>query len=107
MDLALRRDIYERLEDSAVAYGLTDLTFPSFRRHFGYKCIMAASDVVYSLTALMEASADVARSLGVELNLSGYTMDERGAYDDDVCGARNGFYLALDALEKYVESISD
>jgi hypothetical protein len=100
MHVDLRKDIYERLEDHAVLYGLTDLTYRSFHRHYGFKCIHSAADVVYSLTALLESSTDIAARLGVELSLSGYTLDERASLGSNVYGSKTGFYLAYDALDK-------
>lgn len=100
MNVELRKDIYLRLEDNAVAYGLTDLTYRSFHRNYGFKCILSAADIVYALTALLEAPPEIASKLGVELSLCGYTLDERHAFGTDVFGAQTGFYLAYDALEK-------
>lgn len=102
MDFALRNDIYDKLEDKSVAYGLTDLSYPSFQRHYGFKCILSATDVVYTLTALLETSRDIATRLGVELEASGYSADERWIWKDDKnpFGGNSGFYLALDALSK-------
>ena len=100
MNVDLRKDIYLRLEDNAVAYGLTNLTYRSFHRNYGFKCILSATDVVYSLTALLEAPPEVASKLGVELSLGGYTLEERNAFGADIFGDLTGFYLAYDALDK-------
>lgn len=101
MSIELRRDIYDRLEDKAVALGLEELTFKSYQRNFGYKCSLTASDAIYSLTALLEIPFDQALQLGVDLGLSGFSLQERWLWtskSDEVIGGRSGFYLALDAL---------
>lgn len=100
MNIELRKDIYLKLEDHAVLYGLTDLTYRSFQRHYGYKCIQSASDAVYSLTALLEAPPEIGSRLGLATSLSGYTLEERNVFGADVYGNRSGFYLAYDALDK-------
>ncbi len=102
MDFALRQEIYTNLEEKSVAYGLVNLTYPSFQRHYGFKCILSASDVVYSLVALLETSNDIAKKLGVQVGAAGYSASERWIWKDEnqPFGGQSGFYLALDALSK-------
>jgi cell division control protein 45 len=121
MPIELRRDIYEHLEDNAVHYGLTELTFPSFLRYFGLKTVLSASDIVYCMTALMEAPPRVVRELGIgalndDADGNGADRWISSAYDHHnknnpdyadnagFFGGFAGFYLAFDALYKYAVS---
>jgi cell division control protein 45 len=100
MDVDLRRILRERLEHLAPQYGLTDLCYNNFRRCFGYKCILSASDVVYSLTSLLEASKEVIQGLGADLELENFGHDLNHFSSDDLFGAVTGFFMAYDALDK-------
>ncbi|KAL0081475.1 DNA replication pre-initiation complex subunit Cdc45 [Phycomyces blakesleeanus] len=63
MDMELKETLREKLETVAPIYGLTDICFPSFLRDYGYKQQLSASDVVYSLAALLETSPAAAQHL--------------------------------------------
>ncbi|CCG82823.1 Cell division control protein 45 homolog [Taphrina deformans PYCC 5710] len=54
MDMDLKRNLREKLEKFAPAYGLDELMLKSFVRPYGFKCTLSASDTSYALTALLE-----------------------------------------------------
>ncbi|KAJ3403729.1 hypothetical protein HDV05_007660 [Chytridiales sp. JEL 0842] len=56
--LDLKKAIRSKLLQVAPAFNMTEIVFPSFLRHFGYKCTISASDAVYGITALLDHGAD-------------------------------------------------
>ncbi|CAG9770153.1 unnamed protein product [Ceutorhynchus assimilis] len=56
MDLALRKEFHSSLEKSSEKYGLQDIEFTSFVLQYGYRNKFCASDIVYALLAILEAS---------------------------------------------------
>jgi hypothetical protein len=102
MDYQLRNDIYTKFEKNAIYYGLTDLTYPSFQKHYGFRTILSAADMVHSLSALIESPPEIAHNVGNKLSLNGFSVAERAAYEEqDLYGTKSGFFLAFDALDKY------
>ena len=90
-------------------YGLSELTYPSFQRHYGFKCVLSAADVVYAITALLEAPPEVIKRLDVGAMSGGQgdgttTLVERWLWNkaNEAYGDRSGFFLAVDALNEYV-----
>jgi hypothetical protein len=53
MDPSFKSDLAHKLRDYSEDYGIEDYEFPSFIRHYGLKISLAASDIVYSLNALL------------------------------------------------------
>ncbi|EFJ09335.1 hypothetical protein SELMODRAFT_235830 [Selaginella moellendorffii] len=53
-----RRRMKEEFQRSSPQFGLTDLYYRSFQKLHGYSSEVSAADVVYGLTALLEASCD-------------------------------------------------
>ncbi|KAI8980505.1 CDC45 family [Pilobolus umbonatus] len=115
MDMRLKRMLQSKIETVAPLYGLTDICFPSFVRVYGWECHLSASDVVYSLTALIETSPAAANKLRINKNGDDYRHNVEPVNtpvaddDDDDDGVRqlqkNGetwwldnFYNAYDAL---------
>ncbi|KAJ3113710.1 hypothetical protein HDU96_003039 [Phlyctochytrium bullatum] len=58
MHTTLKRDMKRKLPALGPAFNLPDLVFPSFARHFGYKVTVGASDVVHSVSSLLDCGAD-------------------------------------------------
>lgn len=56
MDSSAKRKFQKQVLKFADQYGLVDIQSPSFIRDFGYDLSLTASDVVYALMALIEAS---------------------------------------------------
>ncbi|KAL1502492.1 hypothetical protein ABEB36_007627 [Hypothenemus hampei] len=56
MDLQLRKEFHSSLEKLAEKYNLVDIDFPSFILQYGYRNKFCASDVVFALLAILEAS---------------------------------------------------
>jgi len=56
MSIDLKKILKERIELVAPEYGLHEVLYTSFTRSYGYRGLMSASDVVYSVTGLLEAS---------------------------------------------------
>ncbi|XP_019869909.1 cell division control protein 45 homolog [Aethina tumida] len=57
MDLQLRKEFHTSLEKLADKYNLRDIVYTSFTIQFGYRNKYCASDIVYALLAILEASA--------------------------------------------------
>lgn len=59
MDLQLRKEFHTSLEKLADKYNLRDIVYTSFTIQFGYRNKYCASDIVYALLAILEASVRV------------------------------------------------
>ena len=60
MDMDLKYSLGERLESIAPEYGLIELYYPSFLRSYGFRSQpLSASDVVESVSALLQAAGGV------------------------------------------------
>ncbi|KAK9753843.1 Methyltransferase domain [Popillia japonica] len=56
MDLQLRQEFQNSLENLSEKYGLNDIVYASFTLQYGYRNKYSASDIVYALLAILEAS---------------------------------------------------
>ncbi|XP_030747406.1 cell division control protein 45 homolog [Sitophilus oryzae] len=56
MDLQLRKEFHSSLEKLSEKYGLQDIEFTSFILQYGYQHKYCASDIVFALIAILEAS---------------------------------------------------
>ncbi|KAF9143076.1 hypothetical protein BG015_000546 [Linnemannia schmuckeri] len=56
MSIDLKKILKERVELVTPEYGLHEVLYTSFTRSYGYRGLMSASDVVYSVTSLLETS---------------------------------------------------
>ncbi|XP_075390546.1 cell division control protein 45 homolog [Tenrec ecaudatus] len=54
MDIALKENLREMIEESANKFGMKDMRVQTFSSHFGFKHKFLASDVVFATMALME-----------------------------------------------------
>ena len=54
MDLDLRNQILPLFEEKSEKYRLDEITYGSFSASFGFRHKFCASDIVYSIMALME-----------------------------------------------------
>ncbi|XP_042193640.1 cell division control protein 45 homolog isoform X1 [Callorhinchus milii] len=54
MDISLKENLRELIEESANKFGMRDIRVQTFSVHFGFKNQFLASDVVYSAAALLE-----------------------------------------------------
>ena len=54
MNVSYKKIIRPKLLELAPRYNMPDLLFPSFKKNFGHRSCMSSSDVVYSLTALLD-----------------------------------------------------
>ncbi|XP_048371066.1 cell division control protein 45 homolog [Sphaerodactylus townsendi] len=54
MDISLKENLQEMIEESANKFGMKDLRVQTFSIHFGFKNKFLASDVVYAAASLME-----------------------------------------------------
>ncbi|KAG6917784.1 hypothetical protein DXG01_001056 [Tephrocybe rancida] len=67
MDMDLKRDLVQKLNDVAPEYGLVELSYPSFMRCFGYKSQpLSAADAVEGISALMDVAGGVRIDVEVE-----------------------------------------
>ncbi|NXT45798.1 CDC45 protein, partial [Pluvianellus socialis] len=54
MDISLKENLREMIEESASKFGMKDLRIQTFSIHFGFKNKFSASDIVYATASLME-----------------------------------------------------
>lgn len=54
MGLYYKDQLSEKLRDHAGRYNMPQLAFPSFTRRCGYKTAISASDVIYSLSSILD-----------------------------------------------------
>lgn len=59
MDLQLRKEFHESLEKLSEKYGLQDIVYASFTLQYGYRNKYCASDIVFSLLAILESSVSI------------------------------------------------
>ncbi|XP_018329160.1 cell division control protein 45 homolog [Agrilus planipennis] len=57
MDLDLRQEFLSKLEKFSEKYGLTDIIYSTFTLSYGYRNKFTASDYVYALIAILDASS--------------------------------------------------
>ncbi|XP_037679527.1 cell division control protein 45 homolog isoform X3 [Choloepus didactylus] len=55
MDISLKENLREMIEESANKFGMKDIRVQTFSIHFGFKNKFLASDVVFATTSLMES----------------------------------------------------
>ncbi|GLB35082.1 putative CDC45-like protein [Lyophyllum shimeji] len=68
MDMDLKKDLLQKLNDIAPEYGLVELSYPSFMRCFGYRSQpLSAADAVEGISALL----DVASGFRMEVEIEG------------------------------------
>ncbi|KAJ7197149.1 CDC45-like protein [Mycena pura] len=68
MDKDLKKTLVQKLNDIAPEYGLVELSYPSFRRSFGYRSQpLSAADAVEGISALL----DVAGGIRIEVEVEG------------------------------------
>ncbi|KAF9180149.1 hypothetical protein BGZ51_006577 [Haplosporangium sp. Z 767] len=109
MSIDLKKILKERLEFVAPEYGLHEVLYTSFTRSYGFRGLMSASDVVYSVTSLLEFSPATSVALGYR---SEWTADESAAMgniaigingQEEVVGSsswwHSNFFRACDSLE--------
>ncbi|KAG6854915.1 hypothetical protein C0991_009738 [Blastosporella zonata] len=67
MDMDLKRDLVQKLNDVAPEYGLVELSYPSFMRCFGYRSQpLSAADAVEGISALMDVAGGVRIDVEIE-----------------------------------------
>jgi cell division control protein 45 len=57
MDVRYKSKLHEKLTELAPRYNIPDIIFPSFERKYGFLTTLSASDVVYSMTALLDCGS--------------------------------------------------
>lgn len=63
MDMQLKKEFHSSLEKISEKYNLEDIVFPSFMLRYGFRNVFSASDVVYSLLAVLETSVKAGRNV--------------------------------------------
>lgn len=67
MDIALKRDLHQKLEAITPEYGMVDLSYSSFTRCCGYRAApLSAADSVEAVSALLDAAGGVRLEIEVE-----------------------------------------
>ena len=60
MDMDLKKHLPSKLQSIGPEYGLVELSYPSFQRHFGFTLSsLSAADAVEGISALLEAAKGV------------------------------------------------
>ncbi|KAI8394143.1 CDC45 family [Radiomyces spectabilis] len=108
MDNDLKQILRKKIEEVAPLYGLTDICFRSFSRHYGWRMQLSASDVVYALATLLETSPAAATRLGENVQWNedqdwDALENESGDHGDGLGSVRQkwwmrNFYTAYDAV---------
>ena len=97
MDKELRETLRGQIDSVAPEYGFSEISFPSFLRHYTFTLKYSASDIVYCMNALLGAPPEIATKLGTEIP---WNEDKENEMDD--VGVRNvwkrNFYTTYDAL---------
>lgn len=115
MSLSYKQTLKEKLGVIAPKYSMMELMFPSFYRHYGYKATLSASDIVYSIGALLDAGAEWVSKHGTKHERVGLnkTLDEnvgRGMAGVGA-GTRTGFAAVdmhvLESLSTFKSSTVD
>ncbi|EGF76756.1 hypothetical protein BATDEDRAFT_18021 [Batrachochytrium dendrobatidis JAM81] len=101
MGLLFKERIKPKLQDLAPRFNMPDLIFPSFIRNYGHNTPLSATDVAYSLAALIDFGGGVgtrsnAGSIALRILADSNYAQEGG--DDQPDWIRN-FYTAYDALD--------
>ncbi|KAG0212915.1 hypothetical protein BGX28_005377 [Mortierella sp. GBA30] len=109
MSIDLKKILKDRIEFVAPEYGLNEILYTSFTRSYGYRGLMSASDVVHSVTSLLEASPDALVALGYrsewtadEPHLSSTIAEESSGGDGQESSSswwHANFYRACDSLD--------
>ncbi|KAG9295420.1 hypothetical protein G9A89_013449 [Geosiphon pyriformis] len=94
--IAVRTEVGPRLKGKLKElideHSRKDIEFPSFARTFGFKKTLTASDMAYTLSALLETPREKAESHGCRIN----PLDEDSDLDNKSLW---NFYTASDALD--------
>ncbi|KAF9173569.1 hypothetical protein BGX20_002786 [Mortierella sp. AD010] len=109
MSIDLKRILKDRLESVAPEYGLNEILYTSFTRSYGYRGLMSASDVVYSVTSLLESSPEALVALGyrseriaedaLSKNVATDTKGEKEEGGDSPSWWHSNFFKACDSLD--------
>ncbi|KAG0006620.1 hypothetical protein BGZ65_005965 [Modicella reniformis] len=109
MDIDLKKILKDRLESVAPEYGLNEILYTSFTRSYGYRGLVSASDVVYAVTSLLEASPEAQVALGhrseriTEVPLGAGVSSDADSGQDDSQGRiswwHTNFFRACDSLD--------
>ncbi|KAI8646057.1 CDC45 family [Parasitella parasitica] len=109
MDMDLKQMLRNKIEVVAPLYGLTDICYPSFTKSYGWECCLSASDVVYSLSTILETSPAAATRLGAEIkhrhgNEDDWKPTQSSSDTAELqCGRKDwwmrNFFTAYDALK--------
>ncbi|KAF9438183.1 hypothetical protein BGZ76_009390, partial [Entomortierella beljakovae] len=109
MSIDLKKILKDRLESVAPEYGLNEIMYTSFTRSYGFRGVLSASDVVYSVTSLLESSPEALVALGYRSErLAEETLVKSTGVDtigeqEDANGSPSwwhaNFFKACDSLE--------
>nr|CAD7415886.1 unnamed protein product [Timema cristinae] len=104
MDLALRHEFHSMVEKQADKYGMTNIVYASFTLQFGFGNCYCASDVVYAMLALLEASTKGSSSCErFMIAMDCLSRQKKGMLDDGIDKAK----LVLICIFKQVQNLLD
>ncbi|KAF9122400.1 hypothetical protein BGX30_002027 [Mortierella sp. GBA39] len=110
MSIDLKRILKERVEMVAPEYGLHEVLYTSFTRSYGYRGLMSASDVVYSVTSLLETSPAslvamkyspewMTEEMRTKAALADVSSSVQGGEDERASWWHANFFRACDSLD--------
>jgi hypothetical protein len=65
MGLAIKKSLKSKLIDLAPRYNMDNVLFLSFEKNYGHSCTLSATDVVYSVSTLLDCGASMLERHGV------------------------------------------
>lgn len=110
MSIDLKKILKERVEMVAPEYGLHEVLYTSFTRSYGYRGLMSASDVVYSVTSLLETSPAslvamkyspewMTEEMRTKAALADVSSSVQGGEDERASWWHANFFRACDSLD--------
>ncbi|KAI9137153.1 CDC45 family [Paraphysoderma sedebokerense] len=96
---SIKSSLPKKLVEIGPQYNLPNITFPSFTKSYGFNFVVSASDVVYAVSALLEASCrgweGLEGGVGLGLGFGGGMGDE----EDGTKVWERGWFAGYDALD--------
>ncbi|KAJ3158100.1 hypothetical protein HDU86_003052 [Geranomyces michiganensis] len=99
MSLPFKKSVKQKLIAVAPRFNMTEIVFPSFYKHFGFKGIVSAPDVVYALTSLLDWGAEWIKRQGAAGGSYGDAAGGGAAASAQLLAPANGRPGARDTSE--------
>lgn len=108
MDMDLKKNLIQKLDDIAPEYGLVELSYPSFMRCYGFHTQpLSAADAVEGISALLDVAEGVRIEIEVEGTRNGGEWFGGGRAWEAHSSENNGIQQAnFDSSAKGVDSLA-